>query len=103
MRVRHGEANAIPSLREEICDYGNRFGPTASCCFADLRSHLRTLARASSSERGIVEDVPEDDISHVLEWAKGRNICSFWDRHKLGSSSRIRLRDMEDPLDPSGH
>ena len=31
MRVRHGEANAIPSLREEICDYGNRFGPTASC------------------------------------------------------------------------
>ena len=42
------ELSAIPSLREDICDYGNRSGPTSSCCFVDLRSHLRTLEELDS-------------------------------------------------------
>ena len=36
--------------------------PARSCC---------TFPRTTmSSERGLIEDVPEDNISHVLEWAK---------------------------------
>lgn len=58
-------------LRDEICEYGNRFGSQASCCFSDLRSYLRLLVQASSSGGEItgISDIP-NDVSQLLEWAR---------------------------------
>jgi N-terminal acetyltransferase B complex non-catalytic subunit len=59
-------------LRDEICEYGNRFGSQASCCFSDVRSYLRLLVQASLSGGEItgISDIP-NEVSHLLEWARG--------------------------------
>jgi len=63
-----GKEGLVTSLRNEICRYGNKFGPLASCCFADVRSYLRVLVEEGSSSSG-PSDIPKD-VLHVLQWAK---------------------------------
>jgi N-terminal acetyltransferase B complex non-catalytic subunit len=65
-------ARMIALLRDEICEYGNKFGSQASCCFADIRSYLHLLVHASASGGEIAEtnNIP-NDVLHLLEWANG--------------------------------
>ena len=59
----------VTLLRNEICRYGNKFGPLASCCFADIRSHLTILVQASLSSSSSGSEIPKD-VLHMLQWAK---------------------------------
>jgi len=89
MKVRQasgeGKEGLVTLMRDEICTYGNKFGPVASCCFADVRSYLRGLVQAISSS-GIVaatglSDIP-NDVLHVLKWAK-----DLWTTNTQSNSS----------------
>jgi len=62
------DAAMMTALRDEIFKYGNKFGPVASCCFADVRSYLGVLVKATSSPPGTND--PSKDVLHVLQWAK---------------------------------
>ena len=57
----------VVHLREEICNYGNKFAPRASCCFADLRPYLCILCKTSHSEG---DSTISNDTKLLLEWAK---------------------------------
>lgn len=58
----------LASLREEICKYGEKFAPLASCSFADIRPYLCNLSKASRSED--LGNPISDDVKLMLEWAK---------------------------------
>jgi len=58
----------VVALREEICSYGDRFGPLASCCFADIRPYLRLLVQSTVGVDG-ADGIP-DEVSELLVWAK---------------------------------
>ena len=87
MKLRHtgggggGDARLglVTSLRDEICKYGDKFGPSASCCFADFRPYVCICVRstaditASFTDQPIVaggECVVPHDALHLLLWAK---------------------------------
>mmetsp|Transcript_21056 Transcript_21056/g.34228 ORF Transcript_21056/g.34228 Transcript_21056/m.34228 type:complete len:939 (+) Transcript_21056:270-3086(+) len=61
------DAAMMTALRDEIFKYGNKFGPVASCCFADVRSYLGVLVTTSSPPG---TNDPSKDVLHVLQWAK---------------------------------
>jgi N-acetyltransferase B complex (NatB) non catalytic subunit len=70
-------ARMVTLLRDEICEYGNKFGSQASCCFADMRSYLHVLVHASTSGGEIAErSIIPNDILHLLKWANG-----IWERN----------------------
>ncbi len=58
----------LASLREAICNYGEKFAPLASCCFADIRPYLCTLSKTSRSEE--FDNPIPNDVKFLLEWAK---------------------------------
>lgn len=60
----------VALLRDGICEFGNRFGSQASCCFADMRSYISVLVHASASGKEIADpsEIP-NDVLHLLKWA----------------------------------
>lgn len=81
----------VALLRDEICQYGSRFGSQASCCFADVRPYVRLLVQASSSEEEITDSgtIP-DEVLHLLKWAHDiweKNTQSTDTNHTDGEAS----------------
>ena len=81
VKVRHfsdggtgGKGELMKLLRKAICEYGDKFSPIASCCFADLRPYLEVLV---SFNGGMSEEV-----SLAMNWAKG-----LWMIHTQSSSN----------------
>jgi len=66
------DVSSVAALCGEIWDYGNRFGPEASCCSADLRLYFSVLVREASSHSlaaGGASDILED-VSLILQRTK---------------------------------
>eukprot|EP00970_Alexandrium_tamarense_P001268 scaffold131_cov206-Alexandrium_tamarense.AAC.8 len=82
-RQSDGKEEVVASLLKAICDYGNKFGPLASCCFADIRPYLGLLVRSSSmgEERLTLNDFPEY-IARVIQWAS-----ELWKNNSQSSTS----------------
>ena len=59
----------VLTLRDEIVKYGNKFGPMASCCFADMKPYLGMLVKHASGAAAELNDIPKDIVT-VLDWAK---------------------------------
>lgn len=54
----------LMQLRKAICEYGDQFGPLASCCYADLRCYVELLVKHSQGADG--DDI-SDDVSLVMK------------------------------------
>ncbi|KAL7533603.1 hypothetical protein ACHAXR_005341 [Thalassiosira sp. AJA248-18] len=62
-----GKEGMITALCDDICRYGDTFGPAASCCFADIRSYLSVLVQVSLPNE--LSDI-SSDVLFMLQWAK---------------------------------
>ncbi|KAL7519896.1 hypothetical protein ACHAWX_004650 [Stephanocyclus meneghinianus] len=71
----------LMQLRKAICDYGDKFGTLASCCFADLRVYLELFVQQCSHTEG--EREIAGDVFLMMKWAKG-----LWMIHTQSSSSK---------------
>ena len=66
----HDVDAVVLSLYNEICSYGTKFSPVASCCFADLRPYIHLLVQSRRTvEINIDDDIPAD-VLKLLSWAK---------------------------------
>jgi N-terminal acetyltransferase B complex non-catalytic subunit len=59
----------VLSLLGEICTYGTKFSPVASCCFADLRPYIHLLVQRRRTVEINIDDIPAD-VLQLLSWAK---------------------------------
>jgi tetratricopeptide (TPR) repeat protein len=106
-------ASLLTSLRDEVSRYGDRFGPVASCCYADLRPYLRVVVRAASDaaasptgERTAIggrDEVVPDDVSQLLLWAKEMWATNAQSNDGFGEVDRETIvpERAEDPTDAS--
>ncbi|KAL7550873.1 hypothetical protein ACHAWF_016001 [Thalassiosira exigua] len=84
MEIRGTRGTRATSLRDEICGYGDKFCPAASCCFADVRPYLDRLVETAPTPMTDDEesgDAPDDvapDVTDILDWARG-----LWTKSQL--------------------
>ena len=65
----HDVDAVVLSLYDEICSYGTKFSPVASCCFADLRPYIHLLVQSRRTAEINIDDIPAD-VLKLLSWAK---------------------------------
>ena len=65
----HDVDAVVLSLYDEICSYGTKFSPVASCCFADLRPYIHLLVQSRRTAEINIDDIPAD-VLQLLSWAK---------------------------------
>lgn len=59
----------MDALSRELRAYGDKFGPIASCCFADVRSYIDALLDTVCQNATTLDDLPLC-VSGLLCWAK---------------------------------
>ncbi|KAL3810999.1 hypothetical protein ACHAXA_006551 [Cyclostephanos tholiformis] len=110
LRAEDGDARdgLVTSLRGEICKYGEKFGPLASCCFADLRPYVRVCVRAAANNAPSLTEhtsagggqcVVPRDILHLLLWAKEMWATNSQSNDDCGGVNRNNTSMTEDVID----
>ena len=66
---------SMDALSRELRGYGDKFGPIASCCFADVRSYIDALVGTVCRNVSTLDDLPFC-VSELLCWAKETHTTS---------------------------